>query len=312
MLENIADASDADVSVSEVNDVSQTQVDKFFESGGQDVPTNSVANDDTVEPTEPAQQPEKKERFVPYDALHEERERRKEYQREVQELRNSNTKMEQTWQQMVQRANQPAPQAAPVYEEDPLGALKHQTDQITEALVNQHRYLTTQEQAVKQQQIQQQRLSEFSAQCTRSVEEFKGNTPDYLEAYKHLQNVRFEEFQTAGYSAEQAKQLILEDEMAIASKAFQDGVNPAERIYKLASMRGYSKAQASTDVSKAEQRMSQLEKGMKQASKSLSNVGGKSMNDDISLEALSQMDSSELEGFLNDKNWTKVVKQFKR
>jgi dihydroorotate dehydrogenase len=100
----------------------------------------------------------------------------------------------------------------------------------------------------------------------------------------------------------QAAQLLQEDEMAIALNAYNQGVNPAEVIYSIAKERGYNPAAQTSQNNgqSAEQKILQTQKGM-QASKSLSNTGGKTSTP-LSLEALAEMDD---ESF--DKYWSKVM-----
>ena len=111
---------------------------------------------------------------------------------------------------------------------------------------------------------------------------------------------RFSELKTAGYSDQQAQALMVEDERMIVLKAYQDQVNPAQRLYEIARMRGYSpKAKQSNN------NINTLKK-VQEASMSLSNTNSSSpgQKSQITLEDLLTMDMDDF-----DKNWTKVIKR---
>jgi hypothetical protein len=296
----------ADVSADNISDA---QVDKFFESGGELEATETTQAEDTqqVDTKEDvtAEQQAKPDKTVPYGAMHEERERRKELARENQELRERTTKLETTFQKLMERVQQPQEQA-PSYDEDPLGALKYENDKIKQHL--QYQNQIEQERQQKQQFNQQEQ--QFVNAYRQAAGQFAKQNTDFADAYKHLVQSRYEEHLAAGYDDNTANRLIEEDEKAIAAKAFQDGVNPAERIYKLAQIRGYQKSTPATQqqAEKNVEKLEKLEKGMN-ASKSLSNVSGKTAKTEVTLAQVADMNDDEMSEFLNDKNWKKLMKQ---
>lgn len=282
--------------------VTEASLDKYFETGGETLPDNSesevesaeliVENESHQEAAKPVEAEPKVEKVVPYAALHEERERRKEMQTKV-------TNLERTFQAVLEKLSSPQQQQQPPsFDEDPIGALQH-----NQQVLNQHvaqQYQNQQQQAEQQQRNNQ--LQDFAYKCQQSVREFSKTNTDYLDAYKFLSESRVNEHVAVGYTQEQARQLILEDEMAVASKAYMDGVNPAERIYGLAKMRGFQ----STAAGQPQGKMSALQKGM-QASKSLSGAGGKASSGGLTLESLAQMSPDELDQALS-KDWDKIMK----
>jgi hypothetical protein len=104
------------------------------------------------------------------------------------------------------------------------------------------------------------------------------------------------------------KQLMLQDETAIVARAFQDGVNPAERIYAIAKSRGYKAAEeesplASNENKQIMDKLDQLDKGIKN-SRSLGNISGSApTSQSLTLEKLAMMDDDDF-----DRNWNKVMK----
>jgi hypothetical protein len=291
--------------------IDDAQIDKFFESGGNDevLPTapvedtqqtqkQEVTQEQAASPAEQAEQQAKQEKMVPYGAMHEERMRRQELQREVQEQKQRAEKLERTFQEFVQRANTPQ-ERAPSFEEDPLEALRYNQIKIAEGLQNTHQTLE-QERAEKQRHYQMERFREM---CDTSVNEFEKQAPDYRQAYGWLLENRLKEFDALGYDQVTAKRLIIEDEMAIASTAYKHGANPAERIYNLAKLRGYQNTPpkvVETPQQKSTQKLDQLERGM-QAAKSLGSAGG-AASQELTLEALADMDDDDFA-----KHWDKIM-----
>jgi hypothetical protein len=291
----------------EASNISNEQVDKFFESGGEIDNSSDDAESSEQLAQEESQQPEveqeqsqeeKKPKLVNYEALHEERMKRKEIQSKLETQAQRLTKMEEGWNRLMQRMQQENQPKPPSFDEDPLEALRHQQEQQAKYLQQQHQT----EQQRQQDYELNQRYQAFVNQCAEAVEEFKKSTPDYLDAYGYLKETRVKEFEALGYNQKQISQLIHDDEAAIAANAFQSGKNPAELIYNLAKTRGF---QTPTQKQQAEQKMQQINKGV-QMSKSLNSAGGKVSND-ISLDALAQMSNDEFESFVA-KNWDKVAK----
>lgn len=270
-------------------EVSNEQVEAFFEAGGEvETPEVTPEVEAKSEPAVEAPKDEpKQEKVVPYGALHEERMKRKELQEKV-------TKMEQTFQQFQERLKQPEPQI-PAFEEDPLSHLKAQQEQF-EAWKRQQDQMTVQQQAyAKQQEEANKVISQYRALAN----EYKSQTPDFDAAYTHLRQSRYDEYVAAGYPPEQAQSFVIEDEFQIAAKAIQDGVNPGERLYALAKVRGYQRPVDKPAEPNAAEKMEALARGQA-AAKSLS--GGGTGKAELSLEALAEMSGDEF-----DKAWEKLV-----
>lgn len=282
-------------------DVNEEQFDKFFETGGE-LPAEEVTqeeapaveNDSQPEEPQAVEVKDKIDKVVPYGALHEERERRKELQRTVQEEQARVRKLEEAFQKVLERQNSnPAP--VPNYEDDPTEALRVKTEQLERTLQNHNQTLTQQ-----QQQVENQRqYSEFVDRYAASAQAYKAENPEFAPAYNHLMQTRLDELMAMGYNQAEAVNIRTQDEIAIAAKAYADGVNPGERIYALAKMRGYSTPQP--QAAPATQKLDQLERGLN-ASKSLSDASGKASTE-LTLEALASMQDDEF-----DKAWEKVMK----
>lgn len=103
--------------------------------------------------------------------------------------------------------------------------------------------LTTLRQGDQTRNEMAQRNSQVAAITERAKaleSEFMSATPDYTNAVAHLNRVRNEELVALGFDDPIERQnIIRNDAWVIAQKALAQGANPAERIYKIASSRGY-------------------------------------------------------------------------
>lgn len=304
----------ADVTTPDVN-ISDVDVDKFFASGGElEIETEKAktqAQEETAKPENKAEEPaiddKKAQEEKDFDrnykaAMHEEREKRKQFQSELQEVRERNAKMEARFQQLVEKMSQPQQQEVS-YEENPLEALRVNQEKINKHLEQQHKMTEAQQQQAQREYQKQQFIQKYQSACY----EYAKENPEFKQAYDYLVDSHKAQFLAAGYSEAEATQVIIDDEMALAAKAFKDEVNPGERLFKIAKLRGYSGAKPTEQMAEpkiaadGQKKMEVLQKGI-EASKTLNNAAGKA-KDNLTLEALAEMDDEEF-----DKNWSKIIK----
>ncbi len=294
----------------QAQDVSESQVDQYFENQGeitdglqQDGEQQEEQHEQRQEEEISQEQPQEteqqqKEKFVPYGAMHEERMKRKEIQSQLESTTQRLSQMEQGWTRLMERMQEQQQPKPPSFDEDPLESLRHDSEQI-----KQHLYQQQQAEQQRQQQYElEQRKQQFSNKYMDDANAYAQANPEFNEAVKFLAQARFDEYTASGLSRQEALQLLNDDEMAIASRAYQDGVNPAERIFKLAKIRGF---QVKAQKQEAEQKLQTIQKGM-QASKSLNGAGGKVSNEPT-LESLATMTMEELDEF-TAKHWDKLAK----
>jgi vacuolar-type H+-ATPase subunit I/STV1 len=229
-----------------------------------------------VEETKP--EPEK---TVPYGALHEERMRRKEMQRELEDYRSKVQKMEDTFQAILKK------QQEAEIPDDPFERMSYDQQKLAQEQQELKQWKAQQEQQSAIAQQQQQFLRSYQEQAAQ----FAATTPDFQDAYQFVMNGRKREFEALGYSGEEVTQMIIADEVAFANKAFNDGVNPAERVYALAKARGFA-----GNTQTAEAKIDAAAKGVA-ASKSLPAATKKG---EITLEQMLT-----LKGDAFDKEWAK-------
>lgn len=313
MTAEVTTASTADVTA----DVSDAQVNAYFESEGKELPgdsgevqeseaeesTNEIIADAT--PTkEKIAEPELSESEIKnYKSMaHEERERRKEIAQQVEQMKKENEQLKNTFQKIIAKAQEQQEleqkSREPNYEDDPLGSLKSENQKIKDQLADLQKFKEDQFNNYEVQTKQQQFINTYKAK----VAEFAQTTPDFSDAYNHLIKSRIAEFEASGYSRDKINQMVHEDEAAIVATAFSQNANPGERIYNLAKLRGYQGKASNQNVQTNQQKIETLERGVK-ASKSINNAGTTS-DERLTLESISDMDDADFDKF----DWDKVLK----
>jgi len=273
--------------------LSDEQMDQYFETEGESIEGNpevEAKEEEVIEPTEEKSEDkstvgkpnESDQRTVPLAALHQERQKRQEQDRKLQLLAERLGK--------IQEASAPKDPEIDV-NENPVeffqqenAKLKAQVEEINQA----------NEQTFAHQQ-QQAQVNQFKSAYANAAQEFSQQTPDFGDAYRHLVDGRMNELQSVGYSPQEAAMIAQNDEAAFVAKAFQDGINPAERVYQFAVARGYTKAEPKPDLET-------VEKGVKQ-SKSVSSMKG-SPTQNLTLESLADMSDEDFA-----KNFDKLMRQ---
>lgn len=231
-------------------------------------------------------------------AMKEERQKRQELQRTLEENRQKIRAMEETFnrfQQSLQEKYQQEQrerwqQQIPSAEEDPVGHLTATQNIMMSYILDQHQ---------KNQQQQQHRQE--SAQLNRMVYDYKTEaaqyarkTPDFNNAYEFFVQKKQEEYQERGYTPEEAHEMLIEDEIDIVARAKSQGQNPAERVYNVARKYGYQPQRSSLD---------RVEKGMK-SNRSLGSVSNEGRTGTMTLEQLASMDTNDPRF---DKYWKKLI-----
>jgi len=222
---------------------------KFFESGGREVPESlqepaplaeapeeqAAANPDTAaEAGQAALEPPGREgRFVPLQALQEERAEKKQLRDELRQYREWQNQLAQRLQQMpaAQAPQAPDPQTRPLdYINHVLGNM-----QATTAELQQWRQ---QQEAAAQQQAAVQRTLDWAGAQER---EFSKTQPEYHDAYRYAADTRDKELQALGYTDPATRSNIVRMNTAeIINNAIHQGKNPAELVWDYARARGFT------------------------------------------------------------------------
>lgn len=237
--------------------VSAEQMNKFFETKGSDESLVTTLREAIPEPapveteievshetkpevkvekpaiTTETEKPVPEAKFVPLEALQEERAEKKQLKAELEQFKQ--------WQAGVQEQLKRIPAAeqaqAPDPQTDPWGYQNWALQQLGSTVqeINQWR---------QQQQIQaqtQENANRVLGWASQQAKAFEASQPEYPNAYKFATEARSKEYQAMGISdPAMINQLIEQDTARIISHAAQNGLNPAELIYKFAELRGFA------------------------------------------------------------------------
>lgn len=156
------------------------------------------------------------------------------------------------------------------------------------------------ERTTNARQTQQQR---FMADMISQEKEFREEKADYDDAAKYLRESIEFELEQQGLKGDELKRALSGELFGMAQRAMAANLNPAEVAYTLAGKRGYKPGDAkvvqdkSAAVDKAVEKVQTLNKGQ-QAGRSLSAVGGKSGDNDITPSSVAKLSGKELlEGY---------------
>ena len=127
---------------------------------------------------------------------------------------------------------------APDPETDPLGYINHQMKQLQDQIAGLVNKQTETAQLTEQQQQQQAFINTVNTQ----IKTFEAANPDYQDAYRHMIQMRTQDYLDSGMTPTEAKAAVSQDELAIAARALQQNKNPAEIVYGMAKRYGYQKA----------------------------------------------------------------------
>ena len=241
--------------------------------------------------TNPETKPEEKPvKTVPHEAFHEERERRKGLQRQLQEMQDKWTRADERIQMLLDNKKEEAP---PDPNEDPLGYQNWKTGKIEKELEAERRRVGEQSKKLEAQ-VQDLRLRTEVDAMERS---FQAKNPDYDDALQHLVKTQLAVFEEIESDEAERQAQVRQTLSNVVQQALSHGKNPAEAVYKMAQKLGYKKAEANKQIE-------DIEKGVK-ASTSLGSTGGKTSSP-LSAEALADMSDEDFEK-LNYKDFKKAM-----
>lgn len=279
------------------DDMREAPAEASAEATAKQVDTQDVAAEPAAEPQRKAEDQENAEAeaepkadkppegYVPHGALHAERERRKQYEAELADLRE--------WRKQVeQKLNPPKPEPEmpdPVTEPDKFR--DWQKDQLRQ---RDERFAAYERQLREQTELQQTIRQQMMQRATHDEQAFRAQTPDYDDAINHLGRVRLQELELFGVDPQRAQQIIAEEARGIVQGALQMGRNVAEVAYGIAKARGYDpKAQQVAQPNKAAEESARLRK-IADASRSVGAASGGGTSGDLTLEDVAAMSPEEI------------------
>ncbi len=178
-----------------------------------------------------APQPAAESPQVPLAALHEERRKRAEIEAERQQLREQ---LEQ-FQRAIQQAQAPQP---PDPEQDPVGYLSFQNQQL-QTQVQQMAEWRAQQERERQAQTQYATLTQTVAAAEQA---YRAKTPDYDQAAAYALQMEDKRL-SAFYPDPAVRAQVLRTEAAqLLAQLVREGRDPAEGLYQMARNMGYAAA----------------------------------------------------------------------
>ena len=222
--------------------------------------------------------------MVPQQALHQERERRKEIERQFQDTQRTLAEMQARIEAMNAPPEQPIVVPDPVLQ--PEAFKQWQIDQIKQRAEEMQNLAAQQQEAQQEMQVMQR--------LNYDVAQFKATTPDYDTAFQHAVKGRQDELAFYGYSQEQIAAQIEVDVRALVQQAYTAGKNPAELFYTYAQMRGYSPQAAQPAPAPQAAAQVQAFADAQRQTQSMATAGGPSNDGGITLDALAKMSEVEL------------------
>lgn len=293
----------------------------YFETGGEAVP--SSVSDIPQTPAEPAipenpdapvveqegdgsQARDERGKFVPHQALHQERLARKEAQEQLRALSEKQAILEDRWNTILKLQDKPQEEAKgpPDPNEDIFGAIKWQQEQFLADRKAREDEQRQQQEYHKQTQAER----EISGYWQSSVQDYASREPDFTNAAGWLSDFRHKQLEvlatiepSMATPAARNAQIDMELKQIIAV-AKERGQNPAEIVHQLAKGWGYTGAQQQEQANPNQEivdSLSRLEKAQ-QASRTLASSGGKSPGDNMTAEAILSMSNDEFSRWSSD------------
>lgn len=255
-------------------DAAGAEIEKAAEKS-KETPTDAPKAEDKTPEDKPEEKKDKKHKYtdeegnplVRLDALHESRAKERAARQEMLRIQHETAQrmalLDQRLQ-MLHAAQNPPPDESV----DPVGALKYRQE-MSERELMQFR------QRAQSEEMQRQQLEQVNALVAWAQSEsaqFKSETPDFDDAYKHVRDKRVAELRAMGLDGPQLAQTLVQDELWVFQHAAQTGRNPAEVIYAMAKNIGYGGKQAPSQVT-PEKKMEVLQSGLA-AAKSLDGGAG--------------------------------------
>jgi antitoxin (DNA-binding transcriptional repressor) of toxin-antitoxin stability system len=232
-------------------------------------------------------------RFVPHQALHAERERRKATETELGTYREKMARADERLAVLNELMSKPEAQSPKVSEQpidpeqDPIGALKQSYAKIA-ALEKQ---LTESTKTVEERESARAMVSAYQNDAARFVQE----KPEFRDAYVHLMTGRHRELEAMGMTdAAERNRFIANEERQLVASAFQSRRSPAQMLYSLAVARGFSHTPSAPAPAQPNHaaKIEAIAKGQRAAGVSLSAAGG-SAGEGLTAAALADMSEEE-------------------
>lgn len=304
------------------NDDAEYEALRQQQEGGTDDPPQAKQPKEGAQPEDKkTPEAEKDTKTVPYAALHEEREMRKEMQEELRALREQNQNLTSRFTQFdglraeleqlrgKRNVEEEKAKAEAEFERDPVGYMRRRVEELEGKLSQKEVQENQNKERNEKLTADQQEFLKFQQTISDQVTSYIEKQPDYPDAFKYLMSARIKELKAIGItSTADIQRAIDQESFALAQVAMQRGVNPGEAAYNLAVARGYTKAEDGNEDEGKDKggedtltdQLKRLEQGL-DASKTLSG-GGKDPKGALTLSEINDLSDEDF-----DKLWDSMA-----
>lgn len=235
--------TDAPMSLEQVDQL--LNADRDSEQGREPEPeqTEVAAASSAPPPAEPPKDEPAGDLRVP---LREERERRRQAEQAVQDLTNQQRQLAAALAQVAPHLlpKKDATPSGPDWETDPAGYLKESISELKQSLAT-----VRKQQEEQAQDAQQKQAFEMATRAVSDLERsFVQQTPDYYDALDFVRNKWRARSEVLGVPKEQVDLVVKEQLQRLGLISLQTGVNPAERLFALAKVEGYTGSKESASA----------------------------------------------------------------
>lgn len=261
------------------------------------------------EQTEQGDKPrDEKGRYVPHEAFHAEREKRKAFEREVNELKTFKAVMEDRWKTLLTATDKPAEKAEEDPEPDANVDIFAHNAWLKRQIDKERSIRSERDEAEKASRVAQEQEQAVWSEWHQSAQSYMAETPDFGDAVKFMSDLRDKQLQALSFANPQLRneqgrvQQINAELKSIIQAAKQQGLSPAQAVYQLAQGFGYQKAaQAPVRAAPQSPQMPEkLEKVAKaqEASRTLGQASGAPGGDAMTIDSLSKMGQAEFNAWV--------------
>lgn len=217
---------------------------------------------------------------------------------QIGQLQQYGAQLERTLQTLQQPPAPPA-EPPPNPETDPLGHVMHELGETKKMLAQLTERFVQQDTA----SAQSNDLRNFVDGVQGMTTQFMQTKADYGDAYQYLRNVRSQDMKDLGVPQAKIPEMLLKEELAVAARAIQQGMNPAQMVYNIATRYGYRPATPPPPPPAV--KMDALQKGQAAAP---TPVEPAATGPALTLDSVKDMTSDQLDKLVDSNDlWAKVV-----
>jgi hypothetical protein len=293
--------TDEEIKANEATQATELTPHEPAEQGGQDRPRGPdgkfLPKDEAAPAPVEAVEGEEKGGTVPQQALHAEREKRKQSDQERDAAKAELTRLQEQLgaiQKMREQVASRRPEDLPAAD-DP-AALEHLRRRLAET----EQTVTRVTQGMDDARLVNEEVQQLGGYMSQAEARLREQKPDYDEAIDHIVKARAAELELYGLSPAQIQQTISQEAVDVIRTAVQQNRDPAALAYSLAQARGYRPAEGGGRQPEAKpngggaQAMLDAIENAKKASKSLGSGGGAAVKT-LTAEAVAALSGEEFE-----------------